>query len=45
MESFVAASQASGAQDEVTLIEPAEALRDMEPIVQRERRRARVAQT
>jgi Cytosol aminopeptidase family, N-terminal domain len=45
MESFVSASLASGGQDELILIETVEARRDMEPIVQRERRRARVAGT
>ena len=43
MEGFVAASLLRREQDEVILIEPHEAQREMEPIVQRERRRARAA--
>lgn len=42
MESFVAATRAHGGQDELILLEPAAAQREMDPIVQRERRRARV---
>jgi hypothetical protein len=42
MESFVLASKTHGLQDEVILLEPPEAQREMDPIVQRERRRARV---
>ncbi len=44
MESFVAAHKTHGAQDEVILLEPLEAQRKMDPIVQRERRRARVGE-
>ncbi len=43
MEGFVSASLARNEQDEVILIEPHEAQREMDPIVQRERRRARAA--
>jgi hypothetical protein len=43
MESFFLASAQHRQQDEVILIEPADAQRAMEPIVQRERRRARAA--
>jgi hypothetical protein len=41
MESFVQAVGQRRDQDEVVLIEPPEAQRDMDPILQRERRRAR----
>ena len=41
MESFVTASQQHSTQDEFILLEPPVAQREMEPIVQRERRRAR----
>lgn len=43
MESFVIATQRHGTQDELILLEAPEAQREMEPIVQRERRRARAA--
>lgn len=43
MESFVAASHVHREQDGVILIEPPEAQREMDPIVQRERRRNRAA--
>jgi hypothetical protein len=41
MEGFVQAVGQRRDQDEVVLIEPPEAQRDMDPILQRERRRAR----
>ncbi len=43
MESFVAASVIHSEQDEVILLEPPDAQKEMEPIVQRERRRARAS--
>jgi hypothetical protein len=43
MESFVRAVATRDTQDEVVLLEPLEAHKDMEPILQRERRRARAA--
>jgi hypothetical protein len=43
MESFVQATAQSRDHDEVVLIEAAEAQKDMDPILQRERRRARAA--
>lgn len=43
MESFVRAVAERDTQDEVVLLEPLEAHKDMEPILQRERRRARAA--
>lgn len=43
MESFVTASRSHTNKDEIILLEPPEAQREMEPIVQRERRRARVS--
>ena len=43
MESFVVASRGHGEQDELILLEPANAQREMDPIVQRERRRARAS--
>jgi hypothetical protein len=41
MESFVQATAQSRDQDEVILIEPLDAQKEMDPILQRERRRAR----
>ncbi|HEX7479809.1 MAG TPA: M17 family peptidase N-terminal domain-containing protein [Polyangiales bacterium] len=43
MESFVAAGALHSNQDEVILLEPASAQKEMAPIVQRERRRARAS--
>jgi hypothetical protein len=45
MESFVAASRAHTNKDEIILLEPIEAQKQMDPIVQRERRRARVSES
>lgn len=41
MEVFVAVSLQRDDHDEVTLLEPSEAQREMEPVIERERRRAR----
>lgn len=43
MESFVVATDARGAQDEVVLLEGHEAQREMEPVMERERRRRRAS--
>ena len=43
MESFVRAVATRRSQDEIVLLEPPEAHKDMAPILQRERRRARAA--
>jgi hypothetical protein len=43
MESFVAAGALHGNQDEVILLETPNAQKEMAPIVQRERRRARAS--
>ena len=45
MESFVLATARRREPDEITLIEPPEAQKEMGPILQRERRRARAAVT
>lgn len=45
MESFVVATAKRREPDEITLLEPPEAQKDMAPILQRERRRARAAAT
>ena len=45
MESFVVATAHRREPDEITLLEPPEAQKDMAPILQRERRRARAAVT
>jgi leucyl aminopeptidase len=41
MEAFVAATDKRDAHDELILLEPLEAQREMEPVIERERRRAR----
>jgi hypothetical protein len=43
IETFVRAVATRSTQDEVVLLEPLEAHKDMAPILQRERRRARAA--